>query len=203
MVQLLPPPGVNVSLTSGYHPEANGQVERLNQELTRFLRAYCQDHREDWSRYLLWGEYAQNSIRKPSTNLTPFQCVLGFQPPLFPWSGEPSDLPAVNSWFQRSEETWALSRTRSLWLPLSRASGNLHQSFNYITHHPVPGAHHFRFRVSQFTSFLAAILACPAGLPFAKFCLVLPSILSVFLSDCLSVANRTVNVVCEPLLPAL
>ncbi|KAL0173996.1 hypothetical protein M9458_029964, partial [Cirrhinus mrigala] len=98
--------GVNVSLTSGYHPEANGQVERLNQELTRFLRAYCQDHHEDWSRYLLWAEYAQNSIRKPSTNLTPFQCVLGFQPPLFPWSGEPSDLPAVNSWFQRSEETW-------------------------------------------------------------------------------------------------
>ncbi|KAI2655269.1 Transposon Tf2-6 polyprotein [Labeo rohita] len=71
--------GVNVSLTSGYHPEANGQVERLNQELTRFLRAYCQDHQEDWSRY---------------------------QPPLFPWSGEPSDLPAVNSWFQRCEETW-------------------------------------------------------------------------------------------------
>ncbi|KAL1280066.1 hypothetical protein QQF64_014666 [Cirrhinus molitorella] len=33
----------------------------------------------------------------------------GFQPPLFPWSGEPSELPAVNSWFQRSEETWNLA----------------------------------------------------------------------------------------------
>ncbi len=29
---------INVSLTSGYHPQANGQVERLNQELTRFLQ---------------------------------------------------------------------------------------------------------------------------------------------------------------------
>lgn len=29
--------GINVSLTSGYHPQSNGQVERLNQELTRFL----------------------------------------------------------------------------------------------------------------------------------------------------------------------
>ncbi len=27
---------INVSLTSGYHPESNGQVERLNQELIRF-----------------------------------------------------------------------------------------------------------------------------------------------------------------------
>ncbi|KAL0148306.1 hypothetical protein M9458_056368, partial [Cirrhinus mrigala] len=98
--------GVNVSLTSGYHPQANGQAERLNQELTRFLRSYCLDHQEDWSRYLFWAEYAQNSLFKPATNLTPFQCTLGFQPPLFPWSGEPSDLPAVNSWFQRSEDTW-------------------------------------------------------------------------------------------------
>ncbi|KAI2662338.1 Transposon Tf2-6 polyprotein [Labeo rohita] len=98
--------GVNVSLTSGYHPQANGQVERLNQELTRFLRTYCHNQQDTWSRYLFWAEYAQNSLRKPSTQLTPFQCILGFQPPLFPWPGEPSDLPAVNSWLQQSEETW-------------------------------------------------------------------------------------------------
>jgi hypothetical protein len=30
--------GVSVSLTSGYHPESNGQVERVNQEVGRFLR---------------------------------------------------------------------------------------------------------------------------------------------------------------------
>ncbi len=97
---------INVSLTSGFHPQSNGQVERLNQEITRFLRSYCHQNQEDWSRFLLWAEYAQNSLRKPSTGLTPFQCVLGFQPPLFPWSGEPSELPAVNDWLMRSEETW-------------------------------------------------------------------------------------------------
>ncbi len=51
-------------------------------------------------------EYTQNSLRKPSTGLTPFRYVLGFQPPLFPWSGEPSELPAVNDWLQRSAKTW-------------------------------------------------------------------------------------------------
>ncbi|XDV26708.1 hypothetical protein PO909_030346 [Leuciscus waleckii] len=97
---------INVSLTSGYHPQANGQVERLNQDLTRFLRTYCHRNQQDWSRFLVWAEYAQNSLHKPSTGLTPFQCVLGFQPPLFPWSGEPTDLPAVDAWLRRSEETW-------------------------------------------------------------------------------------------------
>ncbi len=61
------------------------------------------------------AEYAQNSLCKPSTGITPFQCILGFQPPLFPWSGEPSDLPAVNSWLQHSEEhgTMLTSSTKS------------------------------------------------------------------------------------------
>ncbi len=102
---------INVSLTSGYHPQSNGQVERLNQELTRFLRSYCHRNQSDWSRFLFWAEYAQNSLHKPATGITPFQCTLGFQPPLFPWSGEPSELPAVNSWLQRSEETWNEAHT--------------------------------------------------------------------------------------------
>ncbi len=101
----------NVSLTSGYHPQSNGQVERLNQELTRFLRSYCHRNQSDWSRFLFWAEYAQNSLHKPATGIPPFQCTLGFQPPLFPWSGEPSELPAVNSWLQRSEATWNEAHT--------------------------------------------------------------------------------------------
>ncbi len=54
----------------------------------------------------MWAEYAQNSLQKPATGLTPFKCILGYQPHLFPWSGEPSNLPSVTEWLQRSEETW-------------------------------------------------------------------------------------------------
>lgn len=105
---------INISLTSGYHPQSNGQTERLNQEITWFLRSYCHQNQTNWSRYLMWAEYAQNSLQKPSTGLTPFQCVMGFQPPLFPWSGEPTEVPSVNDWLQRSKDIWNQAHTHLL-----------------------------------------------------------------------------------------
>uniref|UniRef100_A0A9J8B026 Gypsy retrotransposon integrase-like protein 1 n=1 Tax=Cyprinus carpio carpio TaxID=630221 RepID=A0A9J8B026_CYPCA len=98
--------GVTVSLSSGYHPQTNGQTERKIQEIGRYLRSYCHQYQDSWSRYLPWAEYAQNSLRQSTTGLTPFQCILGFQPPLFPWSGEPSEVPAVDYWFHQSERVW-------------------------------------------------------------------------------------------------
>ncbi|KAG1929330.1 retrotransposable element [Pimephales promelas] len=67
--------GISVSLTSGYHPQSNGQTERKIQEIGRYLRSYCHDHQDCWSRYLPWAEYAQNSLRQSTTGLTPFQAL--------------------------------------------------------------------------------------------------------------------------------
>ncbi len=66
----------------------------------------CHEHQDSWSQYLPWAEYAQNSLRQETTGLTPFQCILGYQPPLFPWTGEPSEVPAVDYWFRESERVW-------------------------------------------------------------------------------------------------
>lgn len=89
---------VSLTLTS-YHPQANGQAEQKTLDIWRYLRTYCHDQQHSWHRYLPWAEYAQNSLRQSSTGLTPFQCILGYQPPLFPWLEEPSSVPAVDHWF--------------------------------------------------------------------------------------------------------
>ncbi|KAI2644447.1 Transposon Tf2-9 polyprotein [Labeo rohita] len=98
--------GISVSLSSGSHPQTNGQTERKIQDLGRYLRSYCSEDQHSWSRFLPWAEYAQNSLRQDTTGLTPFQCVLGFQPPLFPWTEEPTHVPAVDHWFRESERVW-------------------------------------------------------------------------------------------------
>ncbi|KAL0154228.1 hypothetical protein M9458_050482 [Cirrhinus mrigala] len=67
---------VSVNLSSGYHPQTNGQTERKIQKLGRCLRAYCHEDQHSWSRFLPWAEYAQNSLHQDTTGLTPFQCVL-------------------------------------------------------------------------------------------------------------------------------
>ncbi|KAI2648258.1 Transposon Tf2-9 polyprotein [Labeo rohita] len=64
--------GVTVSLSSGYHPQTNGQTERKIQDVGRFLRTFCHGHQNSWNQFLGWAEYAQNSLRQPSTGLTPF-----------------------------------------------------------------------------------------------------------------------------------
>lgn len=63
---------INVSLPSGYHPQTNGQrLERLNQKIGRFLWAFCYNNQHEWSRYLPWAKYEQNSFIH-STGLTHF-----------------------------------------------------------------------------------------------------------------------------------
>ncbi|KAK3513180.1 hypothetical protein QTP70_009773 [Hemibagrus guttatus] len=44
--------GISVNLNSGYHPQSNGQVEHLNQEIGRFLRSYCSREQQRWSEFL-------------------------------------------------------------------------------------------------------------------------------------------------------
>ncbi|KAK3518631.1 hypothetical protein QTP70_006073 [Hemibagrus guttatus] len=72
--------GIGVSLSSSYHPQSNGQAERLNQEISRFLRSYCSREQRRWSEFLPWAEYTQNSLINSSTGLTPFHPGRGSPP---------------------------------------------------------------------------------------------------------------------------
>ncbi|KAI3369313.1 hypothetical protein L3Q82_007563 [Scortum barcoo] len=93
--------GATVSLSSGYHPESNGQTKRLNQELETCLRCLVAQNQTTWSDHLTWVEYAHNSLPTAATELSPFQVVHGYQPPLFPANEEEVTVPSAHALARR------------------------------------------------------------------------------------------------------
>ena len=72
--------GVTLHFTSGHHPEANGQVERVNQTLEQYIRIYTSYHQDDWSQLLPLAEFTYNNTPSDSTGVSPFFATKGYNP---------------------------------------------------------------------------------------------------------------------------
>lgn len=59
-------------MTTAYHPQADGQTERVNQELKQYLRCYVDFNLDDWSDLLPVAEFAYNNQAHESTKTSPF-----------------------------------------------------------------------------------------------------------------------------------
>ena len=73
---------MKLHFTSGHHPEANGQVERVNQSLEQYLRHYTNYQQTDWSDLLPLAEFAYNNTPNESTGISPFFANKGYDPRL-------------------------------------------------------------------------------------------------------------------------
>src|SRR5260370_1353905 len=67
---------------SGYHPEGDGQTERLNQVLEQYLRVYTNYQQDDWSSLLPLAEFAYNNAMNETTGVSLFFANNGYHPSL-------------------------------------------------------------------------------------------------------------------------
>ncbi len=102
--------GATVSLSSGFHPQSNGQTERANQDLERTLRCLVSKNPTSWSQQLSMVEYAHNTLPVSSTGLSPFECSVGYQPPMFPSLESEVAVPSAHALVQRCHRTWTRAR---------------------------------------------------------------------------------------------
>jgi len=71
---------MNLHFTSGHHPSANGQVERLNSTLKQYLHIYCNYKQDSWSKLLLLAEFTYNNAPHSSTGISPFFATCRYDP---------------------------------------------------------------------------------------------------------------------------
>ena len=65
--------GTELRMSSSYHPQTDGQTERLNRSMETGLRLYCSGARNDWDEQLHMVEAYYNSTVHESTGKTPFE----------------------------------------------------------------------------------------------------------------------------------
>jgi len=82
--------GIRPRMSTAFHPQTDGQTERLNQTIEAYLRAFVGHEQEDWVQLLPMAEYAYNNSTTTGNGTSPFYANYGFHPAtLNPPSSEP------------------------------------------------------------------------------------------------------------------
>ncbi|QRW26531.1 Retrotransposable element Tf2 protein [Rhizoctonia solani] len=97
--------GIDPHFSSAYHPQSDGQTERVNPSIEHFLRAYSGVNQRDWTKWLPMAEFAYNNAVHSSTGKTPFKALYRWEPTLTP-SNVPTDVPEADELAQAMEAQW-------------------------------------------------------------------------------------------------
>ena len=64
--------GIKMKLSTVFHPQTDGQIERMNQELEQYLRFFIEHRQKDWPEWLAAAEFAVNNKVHIATKVSPF-----------------------------------------------------------------------------------------------------------------------------------
>jgi hypothetical protein len=70
--------GIETALSTAYHPQTDGQTERVNQELENYLQMYCRMTPTQWVDWLSLAEAAHNGRYHISTGMMPHMIFYGY-----------------------------------------------------------------------------------------------------------------------------
>jgi len=98
--------GIETASSTAYHPQTDGQTERVNQELEQYIRIFVGERQDDWYSLLPLAEFSYNNHVHSSTQHTPFLLDTGRHPRMgFEPHQPPSKVEAVNEFTDRMKNT--------------------------------------------------------------------------------------------------
>ena len=98
--------GIKLGLSTAYHPQTDGQTERINQEVEQYLRHFVNERQNDWSSLLPTAEFALNNRVNASTGKSPFELVYGYSPRVGLEPRKDSKVEKAEEFVTRMKETW-------------------------------------------------------------------------------------------------
>ena len=67
--------GTQLTMSTAFHSQTNGQSERTIQILEDMLGAYVLDHRGSWEEHLPTVEFSYNNSYQESIQMTPYEAL--------------------------------------------------------------------------------------------------------------------------------
>lgn len=110
---------IRVKLSSGQHPQTNGQTEVMNQWIAQRLRPYVDHYQDDWDEYLPMVNFASAALPS-STGVSPFLVERGYEPRVsFNWLAASPPSPQgldvnreqAQTMVKRMQEVWEFARS--------------------------------------------------------------------------------------------
>ena len=65
--------GIQSKLSMTFHPQTDGQTEKVNQELEQYLRMFIDHRQKQWPKWLGMAEFVYNNKMHSSTKMLPFK----------------------------------------------------------------------------------------------------------------------------------
>jgi hypothetical protein len=73
---------VKLKLSTAYHPQSDGQSERVNQCLEAYLRCMVFQEPHKWAAWIPLAEWWYNTTYHTTLKVSPFQALYGYAPPM-------------------------------------------------------------------------------------------------------------------------
>ena len=114
-VELMKALEIKKIFTTAYHPQTDGQVERLNKTLVNILRTNMDEYQQGWEDALPFAEYAYNTSVHTSTGETPYMMMYKQDPLPFTTAEAMANFPKTlrgRTTSEKDHQKWAKEVSR-------------------------------------------------------------------------------------------
>lgn len=94
---------VSLRMSTSYHPQTDGQIERVNQCLETFFQCFVHSWPSKWMDWLSSAEYWYNTAAHSAIGCSPFEALYGYAPRSLGLPSTPNSSQDIYAWIQEKQ----------------------------------------------------------------------------------------------------